>query len=92
MWALAATVPEEIYGPFGAVIVLAFSALALGKVISALWKEHLRADADDRAQRDHALELLDGILPTLRDISAAMAAANRDAASRHRRSDDQWGG
>lgn len=85
-------IPPEVYGPAGAVVVLAIVAYVLARVIQGLWIEHLRADQDDRDQRDRALALLDGILPTLRDISSAIASANRDAATRHRRDDPPNGG
>jgi hypothetical protein len=42
-------VPAEILGPFG----LGIAAIA---VVGVLWREHLRADVDDRAQRDAAMQ------------------------------------
>ena len=49
------TVPPDVYGPFGALVLLCIVAYILLKVIKELWLEHLRADADDRSQRDIAV-------------------------------------
>ena len=40
--------PAELYGPAGLLVALAFA-------VAALWRDHVRADADDRSQRDTAL-------------------------------------
>jgi hypothetical protein len=72
--------PPELLGPFALTVALTFAVVLL-------WRDHLRADADDRAQRDRALELLPSILQALRDLTDAQKAANIDAAERHRRSD-----
>lgn len=72
--------PPEILGPLGLTVALGFAVLAL-------WQQHLRADADDRVQRDRALDLVEGIIPVVRQMAAAQEQANRDAAERHRRSD-----
>lgn len=42
--------PADLFGPLGLLVALAFA-------VSALWRDHLRADADDRAQRDRALAI-----------------------------------
>lgn len=43
--------PPEVLGPLG---------LTVGAVVAVivLWRDHLRADADDRAQRDWAMGLV----------------------------------
>lgn len=61
--------PEDLLGPGGFLIG---SLLALG----ALWREHLKADADDRAQRDKALALVEGLIPEVKKLA--------DAATRRR--------
>lgn len=63
---------EQLLGPVG----LTVGAVA---VALALWREHLRADADDRKQRDIALE---GWKAQTDANAAAAAAAEKDAAAR----------
>jgi 2-polyprenyl-6-methoxyphenol hydroxylase-like FAD-dependent oxidoreductase len=75
-------VPPELFGPVGLLV-------ALSLAVRALWLDHLRADQDDRDQRDRAIALAEGVVPTLKELAAAQAATNRDAAERHRRSDDR---
>lgn len=72
--------PPDLLGPLG-LLVAALLATAV------LWKDHLRADADDRAQRDRAVAIAEGLVDGLRELTAAVHAANRDAAKRHRRTD-----
>ena len=40
--------PPELLGPLGLTVALAFAVVAL-------WRDHTRADADDRVQRDTAI-------------------------------------
>ena len=40
--------PPELLGPTGLLVALAFA-------VAALWRDHVRADADDRSQRDVAI-------------------------------------
>ena len=84
----------EILGPLGLTI-------ALGIAVGLLWREHLKADAEDRKQRDLALDLLDRAIENNRLAAAAahesasankaMATAwdarNRADAQRHRKAD-----
>ena len=72
--------PEALLGPFA---LLAAALIAVG----VLWREHLKADADDRAQRDLAERLLE---QSLVNNASAIAAWNRridQDAARQRRSD-----
>lgn len=65
-----------------------------GLALFSLWREHLKADQDDRAQRDRALALLE-LAERGNEVAAeagkAMAAAwaerNRMDAARQRRQD-----
>lgn len=79
--------PPEAFGPTGALVVLGFFMTAMGLVIRALWKDHLRADQEDRDQRDKALAIVEGVIPTLRELAHAQREANEDAKQRQRRSD-----
>lgn len=42
--------PDSIYGPLGALVVLSVVVTALSKVVKVLWDDHQRADRDDRAE------------------------------------------
>lgn len=81
--------PDSLYGPFGALVFLGIAVGVLAKVIQALWKDHLRSDIEDRDERDRLLVVVEGIVPTLRDISASLKAITIDAADRHRRDDPE---
>ena len=72
--------PPEILGPLG-LLVGAVTAVTI------LWREHLKADADDRRQRDEAADLL---RQSLANNAAAIAAWDRRTAAeaaRQRRTD-----
>jgi len=72
--------PPDLLGPTAALA----GALV---VVGILWREHLKADVDDRAQRDLAQELL---RLSLLNNAAAIAAWNKrtdQEAARHRRAD-----
>lgn len=73
----AIEVPQEIYGPFGALVILVVVVGILGKVIQALWADHKRSDQEDRDQRDQALRIVEGVVPTLKELAAAQSAANK---------------
>ena len=47
--------PEQLAGPTGAIIALIAVLGIAARVIQVLWSDHLRADADDRTQRDTAI-------------------------------------
>lgn len=72
---------EPLLGPAGALV----GAVA---VIAVLWREHLKADKDDRDQRDRALGLVEGIVPTVKTMAGALEAINRRAANRGRADDE----
>ena len=72
--------PPDLYGPLGLLI-------GLSVAVAALWRDHLRADADDRTQRDAALAgWRDQTAATTR-LADAIEQSNRDATQRHRRDD-----
>jgi hypothetical protein len=86
--------PEQLAGPTGAIILLVAMIGGLVWVIKLLWADHLKAIADDRAQRDKAMALLETALDANRAHAIAedfMAKAwderNRADAVRRRRND-----
>jgi hypothetical protein len=72
--------PDALLGPL---------ALLVGALLSVavLWREHLRADADDRAQRDKAIGLLEASLDANQRMAHAWEERNRRDAAARRRSD-----
>jgi len=79
--------PEALLGPFA---LLAAALLAVG----VLWREHLKADADDRTQRDLATQndadARELLRISLRNNADAIAAWNKrieQDAERRRRAD-----
>lgn len=86
--------PPELLGPTGALVAALFGITALARAIVVLWKEHLKADQDDRDQRDKALALLSSSLDGNKanaEANRLMAAAwdqrNRNDVARKRRED-----
>ena len=70
-------IPPELLGPAG---LLVASLLVIG----VLWRDHLRADADDRAQRDTAIagwraqvEATNRLINASNRLAAAIEARNR---------------
>lgn len=79
--------PQEVLGPLGA-LVLALAVIAgLVKFLSMLWKTHLEADADDRAQRDKAIALLEVNLEATQRMARAWEERNKRDAARTRKGD-----
>jgi hypothetical protein len=78
-------VPPDITLTAGGVI----SALAI--IVGVLWRDHLRADAEDRAQRDKATERLDKLDASLNRLATGVEKLGviRQTENRgdHRRSD-----
>lgn len=79
--------PEALLGPFA---LLAAALIAVG----VLWREHLKADADDRTQRDLATQndadARELLRISLRNNADAIAAWNKrieQDAERRRRAD-----
>lgn len=72
--------PEALVGPFA----LTLAAVA---AVVALWRDHLRADADDRAQRDRALMGWEAQTGATNRLADALEQQARDHAERRRRSD-----
>lgn len=67
--------------------IIAALATAMTTVVGLLWKEHLKADEDDRRQRDQALTLLDLSLQNNRDAISAWAKRDELDGARSRRGD-----
>ena len=73
-------IPPELFGPLGLTIA------ALGAVL-VLWRDHMRADVDDRAQRDRALGIAETAVAGTARMADAWEARNREDAQRRRVSD-----
>lgn len=73
-------IPAEIFGPTG-LLVAAIVAVVV------LWRDHMRADTDDRRQRDTALEGWRSQTAATERLAEAIEEGNRDATSRHRATD-----
>lgn len=69
-----------LLGPTGVAVV---ALIAVG----ALWREHQRADADDRAQRDQATAIAKDAVAGLARMADAWEQRNREDASRRRLGD-----
>ena len=82
-------------GPWAVVILIgALLAIGLARAIVVLWGEHLKADAEDRAQRDRSLDLLAAALDGNKlsaqatgDMAKAWNDRNKADAARRRRED-----
>lgn len=74
--------PEEIVGPFALTIAAVVA-------VAALWHDHLRADNDDRAQRDRALAGWEAQTGATNRLADALEQQARDHAERRRRDDDR---
>lgn len=72
--------PPEFLGPTGLLV----AALA---VVAALWREHLKADQDDRDQRDKAMAITADLASGSLKMGNAWEERNREDANRQRRSD-----
>jgi predicted outer membrane lipoprotein len=79
--------PPELLGPLGLTAALAFA-------VGALWREHLRADADDRIQRDRAIAVSEAqtdaterVARNQEELVAAFREFVREQATRQRRGD-----
>ena len=80
--------PPEILGPTGLLVAALLAIAFLVRVIlSVLWPEHLRADADDRAQRDTAIAGWTSATSGLARLAEAWEQRNREDAIRHRADD-----
>jgi len=73
--------PPDVVAIGGAIIT------ALVAVVGLLWREHLRADAEDRKQRDEALTLLRDAIDGTKRMADAWEDRNRRDAARRRSSD-----
>ena len=73
--------PEQLVGPFA----LTFGSVA---VVIALWRDHLRSDADDRAVRDRSLAIAEHLTDAVNRLTDALEQQARDHAARQRRGDE----
>lgn len=84
-------------GPWAVVIFIGIlAAISFTRAILILWSEHLKADQDDRNQRDRAQDLLEAAIVANKlsaaataDMAEAWDARNRADAERHRRADNR---
>jgi hypothetical protein len=79
---------EQLLGPAGALVAVIFGVVGLARVVQVLWKDHLRADSEDRTERDRNY---DGWITQTRaneKLADAWEQRNRDEAARRRLSDD----
>lgn len=72
--------PAELLGPAGLAVALAIA-------VGVLWRDHMRADADDRAQRDVALTGWREQQAATNRLADAIEADRQERADRRRRSD-----
>lgn len=80
---------DKILGPTGALVFSVVVVIALARALWILWKEHLKADADDRAQRDSAFALAQTAVDGIKRMAEAWEERNRRDRERGRRDDDQ---
>ncbi len=69
--------PPELLGPLGLTVGALLAVGALGRVIVALWRNHLEADAEDRRQRDDNFLLARDAIDGTKRMAAAWEARNR---------------
>lgn len=67
--------------------IIAIVTTALTAVIGALWRLHLQADADDRAQRDEAIAGWRDSTAAVNRLAEAIEKDTADRAKRHRETD-----
>ena len=84
---MPAGIPSEVFGPAGALVLSIAVIAGLVKLAMILWKEHLKADQDDRDQRDRAIGLLEQLVPSVNRMADAWEARNKADAARRRRND-----
>jgi hypothetical protein len=78
---------EQLLGPAGALVAVIFGVIGLARVVMVLWAEHLKADADDRTQRDAAIDGWKAQTDATNRLAAAIEARSVDDADRHRKAD-----
>ena len=78
---------EQLAGPTGALVLLLAIAVALGRVVVVLWREHLKADQDDRDQRDRAEHLAQKAIDDLGDLAEVWRERDVAEAARQRKGD-----
>lgn len=72
--------PPELFGPAGLLVALLVA-------VAALWRDHLRADAEDRKQRDNALAGWAAQTEATNRLATAIEQQSREQSERHRRAD-----
>lgn len=87
---------QNLLGPYGAFVLALIVLYVVTRAFVVLWREHLKADQDDRDQRDTAQannqatkELLRQSLSNNADAIAAWNKRNEQEAARQRRSDNK---
>lgn len=70
----------QVLGPLGALVGAVASVIVL-------WREHVKADADDRAQRDQATAIAKEAVAGLARLADAWEQRNREDANRRRLGD-----
>jgi hypothetical protein len=79
--------PSDLTGPSAALFLLTAFVVGLARVVLILWHDHLRADLDDRAQRDRAQELADKAIAGMAELADAWRERDAHDAERRRRGD-----
>jgi hypothetical protein len=75
-------------GPWTVVLfIVGIIGVTAARMLLVLWREHLKADQDDRDQRDRAIAIAEGLVPLIRQMANAWDARNRADAARRRRGD-----
>lgn len=72
--------PPELLGPTG----LLFALLV---AVGVLWRDHMRADQEDRRQRDKLIVVVEGLVPALQELTATVRADIEDRSKRRRETD-----
>jgi hypothetical protein len=86
---------SAVLGPLGALVLAVIVLAGLTRAFVVLWREHLKADKDDRDQRDKALAIAhDQVAATnaVSDDVAALSGAVRDLATAVAQTAKQVGG
>lgn len=79
---------EQVLGPAGALVIALAVIGGLVRLMQLLWRDHIRADVDDRRQRDENFLLARDAVDALKRLAAAFEERNRrDAIHRARKTD-----
>lgn len=67
--------------------IVGIIGLTAARMLLVLWREHLKADQDDRDQRDRAIAIVETLVPAIKQMANAWDARNKADAARRRRGD-----